>query len=330
MTPDLASYDYVIVALSGGKDSVACLLYLLELGVHKSKIECWHHLVDGRENPLLFDWECTEDYVRVLCQALGIKLYYSWRSGGLEREMLRYNLPTAATFFETPEGLKTAGGGSNKLGTRLRFPQLSAGMSTRWCSSYGKIGVADAAINNQSRFKGKRTLVITGERRQESSARSKYLEFESHRTHCQSRHVDHWRPVIDWSSEDTFIIAQKYSLLCHPCYYLGFGRASCQMCIFASDDQLASVYKIAPHKVNQIAEYERQFSGYWQQKEGKTYTIHRTLSVMERVARGKPFDMKDEDIKLAVSPVYYKSVIVPPSKWEMPMGAFSKDTAGPT
>ena len=326
----LDNYDYYIVALSGGKDSVACLLYLLEHGIPKSKIEVFHHLVDGRENPLLFDWECTEDYVKSLCQALDIRLYFSWRSGGLEQEMLRHDTPTAATLFETPEGLQRTGGNSNKLGTRMRFPQLAASMNVRWCSAYSKIAIADAAINNQPRFKGKRTLVLTGERREESSSRAKYLEFEPHRTHCKSRHVDHWRPVIDWSAEEVFAIAQRWSLRCHPCYYLGFSRASCQMCIFASDDQLATVYKIAPHKVERIAEYESQFSEYWQQQGKAGYTIHRALPVMERVAKGKPFEMKEKDIDLALSPVYYESVIVLDQEWEMPSGAFSSDKSGPS
>jgi hypothetical protein len=53
--PDLASYDHILVAYSSGKDSQACLLYLLELGVPREKIECQHHLVDGREGPSLMD-----------------------------------------------------------------------------------------------------------------------------------------------------------------------------------------------------------------------------------------------------------------------------------
>ena len=41
--PDLDSYDYVIVAMSGGKDSLAAVLDLIEAGVPLSKIEMWHH-----------------------------------------------------------------------------------------------------------------------------------------------------------------------------------------------------------------------------------------------------------------------------------------------
>ena len=40
---DINSYDHYIIAFSGGKDSLACLLHLLELGVDRSKVELWHH-----------------------------------------------------------------------------------------------------------------------------------------------------------------------------------------------------------------------------------------------------------------------------------------------
>lgn len=39
----LEDYDLIIVLFSGGKDSLACYLKLLEMGVPKEKIELWHH-----------------------------------------------------------------------------------------------------------------------------------------------------------------------------------------------------------------------------------------------------------------------------------------------
>ena len=45
----LEEYDKIIVLFSGGKDSLACVLHLLELGVPREKIELWHHDIDGGE-----------------------------------------------------------------------------------------------------------------------------------------------------------------------------------------------------------------------------------------------------------------------------------------
>ena len=35
---DLSSYDRIIVSTSGGKDSLACVLHLLDLGIPKERI----------------------------------------------------------------------------------------------------------------------------------------------------------------------------------------------------------------------------------------------------------------------------------------------------
>ncbi|WP_249203199.1 tRNA lysidine(34) synthetase [Gluconobacter kondonii] len=128
MTPDLTSYDSIIVAVAGGKDGTACLLALLEAGAPKDRLELWHHEVDG-QGPSFMDWPSTSPYVSALAQDFGLPLYRSWREGAFEREMLRNAAPTAPVFFESPEGLIRVGGeGPN--GTRLRFPQVSASLMT--------------------------------------------------------------------------------------------------------------------------------------------------------------------------------------------------------
>ncbi len=53
--PDLRSYDTIILAFSGGKDSVACLLTLIEAGVPSERIELHHHDVNGQGRSFI-DW----------------------------------------------------------------------------------------------------------------------------------------------------------------------------------------------------------------------------------------------------------------------------------
>jgi hypothetical protein len=125
ITPDLSQYDRFLVAFSGGKDSICCVLKLLELGIQANQIELHHHLVDGREGSTLFDWPVTEDYCRKFAEAIACPIYYSWLEGGLEREMCRDNQPKAPTHFETPEGIYTIGG-QGQPGTRRKFPANSA------------------------------------------------------------------------------------------------------------------------------------------------------------------------------------------------------------
>ena len=123
--PDLASYAKIIIAFSGGKDSLACLLHLLDLSVAPARIELWHHDVDGREGSALMDWACTRDYCRKVAAAFGVAIYYSWKRGGFEREMGRDHARTAPIAFEVPSGaVREVGGTGGTLGTRLQFPQV--------------------------------------------------------------------------------------------------------------------------------------------------------------------------------------------------------------
>jgi 3'-phosphoadenosine 5'-phosphosulfate sulfotransferase (PAPS reductase)/FAD synthetase len=181
IAPDLRSYDYILIALSGGKDSVGTFLHLIDEGVDPTRIELHHHDVDGR-GPPTFDWPITAGYCRVIAESFGVPLYFSWRDGGLRREMLREGEPTASVTFETAEGSVTTVGGRGNPGTRLRFPQVTANLRLRWCSSVAKIDMMRSMICNSPRFLGKRTLVVTGERAEESPARARYLTFEPHRT----------------------------------------------------------------------------------------------------------------------------------------------------
>lgn len=56
----LEEYNLIVVLISGGKDSVACYLKLLELGVPKERIEFWHHDIDGGHPSRRMDWKCTQ------------------------------------------------------------------------------------------------------------------------------------------------------------------------------------------------------------------------------------------------------------------------------
>lgn len=318
---NLDIYETIIVVFSGGKDSLACLLDLLDSGVDKSKIELWHHDVDGREGSELMDWPITPGYCQAIADAFEIPIYFSWKVGGFEREMLRDKALTAPTKFETPAGeIVQVGGTRGKLGTRLMFPQMTASLGTRYCSAYVKIDVCAAAIRNQKRFNNSRTLVVSGERAEESAARSHYATFEPDRSDNRNgrnqRHVDRYRPVHKWSEQQVWDIIEKLKVAPHPAYILGWGRVSCLTCIFGSCNQWASAFKIAPRKVRRISHYENEFG----------VTIHRTETVAERVGKGIPYQMDPKIVKVAMGKVYTLPVFV--DNWQLPAGAFG-ESCGP-
>lgn len=320
---DLSSYHKIIVAFSGGKDSLACLLYMIRIGVPIEKLELWHHCIDGKEGSKLMDWACTEDYCRKVAKHFGIPLYLSWKQGGFEREMLRKDSKTAPTMFEDENHIvHQVGGTAGKPGTRLKFPQVSPDLSVRWCSAYLKIDVCATAIRNQERFIGKKTLLVTGERGEESKARGNYAIFEPDRADNRGgkkvdRTVDHFRPIRDWREGRVWSIIRKFKVRVHPAYYLGWGRVSCAACIFGSKNQFASLHKINPAQVEKIADYEEEFG----------VTIKRKESVRELVSKGTAYDtMKEEDIHDALSEEYLHEILM--ECWTLPAGAFG-ESCGP-
>ncbi len=324
--PDLPSYDRIVVAFSGGKDSVASLLTVLEAGVPPERIDVYHHDVDGA-GPSFMDWPCTTSYCRAVTDALGVPLYLSWKEGGFLREMLRDGVPTAPICFQTPDGTIGCVGGSGPTGTRLRFPQVSVDLNQRWCSSYLKIDIMAALIRNQDRFLGRRTLVVTGERAEESRARAGYATFEPDRSDTRTgtrrrRHVDHWRPVHRLLEGEVWKLIRRHGIVPAPAYRLGWSRLSCIACIFGGSDQWASVRYIAPELFERIAAHEDAFGR----------TIQRSSGIRDLADRGRPYHALVSQPRLAAHAMRHawdEPVRIDPRDWMMPAGAFGEGT-GPS
>jgi 3'-phosphoadenosine 5'-phosphosulfate sulfotransferase (PAPS reductase)/FAD synthetase len=319
-------YDKIILFFSGGKDSVYCYLQLLEAGIKPEKIELHHHLIDGNEGSTLMDWPITESYCRAFGKAFGSEVFMSWRIGGFEREMLREDDATEAIMFEdenhnvvyAPGGLKNP-----PLGTRRKFPQVTANLSQRWCSSALKIDVGDRLIKRQFRFSGDRKyLVITGERAEESAARAKYKSFETHRSFIDGKRtrrlIYHARIAKEATEVEVWDLLKKYGVNPHPAYQAGWGRTSCLTCIFGSPNQWATVAKYMPDHFNKVAAYEEEFG----------VTIHRTMSIVEQAEKGDPYNVEPEVYRLAMSKDYDQEIILT-GGWDLPKGAFG-DASGPT
>lgn len=321
----LSEYDKVIVAFSGGKDSLACVLHLIDLGVPKDRIELWHHCIDGAPGSRHFmDWPVTESYSRAVAEVLELPIRFSWKNGGFYGEMMREDALTQPTSWEATDGtIQSVGGTTGKKATRRLFPQVSANLSVRWCSAYLKIDVAKRVLCNDPAFKTGKFLLVTGERREESSARAGYAEIEKHGSTNKSRRVDQWRAVIDWTEAQVWDRIEEARIVPHPAYRLGWGRVSCRACIFGGADQWASVEQMAPETFEEIAGLEQEF--------GKT--IHRSKSVREQAAKGSSYVPDDAElVETGNGTTYTADMVRTPqgASWELPAGAFKGSGCGPS
>ena len=169
----LEEYDLIVVLISGGKDSVACYLKLIELGVPKEKIEFWHHDIDGGHPTRRMDWKCTQNYVKALADEEGVKLRVSYRVNGFFGELYRIGASEPIEWIDPDTGeIKQCKLSSNYLkcrelkeqateemeellkqyGYRMKFPAKTGDLSRRWCSAYLKICVADTVVSNLDRL----------------------------------------------------------------------------------------------------------------------------------------------------------------------------------
>lgn len=322
----LSEYDFFIVSESGGKDSMACLFYLLELGIPKEKIELWHQSVDGggADYVEFMDWPVTENYIDCVGQHFDIPVFYQWRAGGIHNELLRKDSLTGDVYYTTGNGeiihLPTRTG---KLNTRHKWPAMSADLRIRWCSPYVKIDVFRRTLNNHPKYKDKKVLVVTGERREESSNRAKYAEAEVHICSTKSRLVHAWRPVIDWTEQQIWDIYEKYRFLPHPAYLLGWNRTSCFGCIFSTADLWAMMREISPERFNRLAEMEKELNHTIDTK-GISLNDKANLGNLNRL----PKDARlSQWVDLALNRAFKKEDLIM-EQWELPAGAFMGNAGG--
>ena len=305
----------ILVAFSGGKDSIAMVLFLLELGISKDRIILHHHLVDGKENDL-FDWKCTEGYCIAFAKQFGLKLLFSYRKGGIIREVMRNNECKQDVYFQKePNGIfHIAESNKKAINTRLKFPAVSGSLITRWCSATVKIEVLRTAIAHNEEYQCE-IYILTGERREESTNRAKYCAIEVNATNTKKRSATSIRLILDWTEQEVWDIMKRWKVQPHPCYMLGWNRCSCQLCIFGSANIWATINIIEPKKIETISSYEQEIK----------FTLYNNQTIYDKVNKGVPF--LEMDLYWINQSRNFTTPIIT-NNWVLPKGAFKKESAG--
>lgn len=327
----LAEYDHILVSASGGKDSMACLFYLLDLGVPTEKVELCHQSVDGggEHYTEFMDWPVTESYIEAVGQFFGIRTSFQWRAHGIYGELLRKDSLTGDVYYCEDGKIIRLPTRNGKKTTRRKWPATSPDLRVRWCSPYAKIDVFRRVLNNHPRFQGtkekpKKVLVVTGERREESPNRAKYLECEIHPCSSAKRIVHAWRPVIYYSEQKVWDAYEKRKFLPHPAYLLGWNRTSCFGCIFSTVDLWAMMREIAPDRFYRLVEMEKELN----------HTIDPNRLTLEQKADMGSLNRLPKTyqlskwVNMALSRNFLKEDLIM-DKFEIPAGAFQGNSGGP-
>lgn len=345
----LEEYDLVIVLFSGGKDSTAAYFKLLELGVPKNKIELWHHDIDGKNKQRRMDWPCTQEYVKAFAEREKVTLRVSWRDQGFWGEVYRVGASYPIRYMQDGE-VKTCSQSKQQIrsqelreqladdfteeefeelksyGYRMKFPAKAGDLMRRWCSGYLKIDVAAATIRNlETISKDKKILIVSGERRGESSGRSKYNEMEIHRSNATAkahRLVHQWRAVIDYSERDVWEVIKRNRTTPHPCYSAGWNRCSCMMCIFSLPRHWAGIRELFPEEFEAVKNDEERLG----------FTLDNKKDLEEYVgdAESCVCHAAVEAIRQIISGKFTVDEITTPSElWDFPAGAFKGSDGGP-
>jgi len=384
----LEEYDLIVVLFSGGKDSTAAYLKLLELGVPKDKIELWHHDIDGEHPTRRMDWPVTQAYVRAFAAAENVRLRVSCRVNGFFGELYRVGASYPIE-YEDEGKIKTCRLSKTQIesdrlrkellqvldpddqealkeyGQRFKFPAKCGDLSRRWCSAYLKIDVASAVLRNLEKLKaiGKREkfpaksgchqgrwcsgtlkaevqssvttnldktqsdtkiLIVSGERRGESTGRAKYNEMEVHRTNATARAhrlVHQWRAVIDYSLRDVWEVNRRHKINPHPCYPCGWGRCSCMCCIFSLPCHWAGIRELFPKEYEALRQDEIRL--------GFTMDNKKTLDEYVGEAESCVYYGAPNALRQLITGQFSQTDIYQTGEWTFPAGAFKGSAGGP-
>jgi 3'-phosphoadenosine 5'-phosphosulfate sulfotransferase (PAPS reductase)/FAD synthetase len=229
VTPDLATYDLILVNTSAGKDSQAMLDYVVELaraaGV-QHRIELVHCDL-GR-----MEWPGTRELAEEHARHYGLPLHVVAR----DRDLLHQ--------VEHERGM---------------WPDSAR----RYCTSDQKTSQVAKLITRRAhalRLLGRvpRVLNCLGMRAEESPARAKKVPFGPDGASNTVKVVDRWLPIHTWTLADVWARVRAAGTRPHPAYAAGMPRLSCRFCVLASRSALVLSARLNPELAAEYAAVERR------------------------------------------------------------------------
>jgi 3'-phosphoadenosine 5'-phosphosulfate sulfotransferase (PAPS reductase)/FAD synthetase len=239
MSPNLASYDWILINSSAGKDSQAMLDWLVAecdaASIPRNRLVVVHADL-GR-----VEWQGTRELAERQAKHYGLRFEVVSRPQGdlLAHVEQRGKWPSSTTRYCTSDHKR---GQVRKVMTKL---------ADEWRMKNGKAAAC-------------RMLNCMGLRAEESPARAKKIVFERDEKASNGRRaVDNWLPIHHWTTEQVWARIKASGVEHHRAYDLGMKRLSCVFCIFAPKSALLLA---GEHNRSLLDEYVRV-----EQKIGHTF-----------------------------------------------------------
>lgn len=252
MTPDLTTYDAILLNTSAGKDSQAMLDVVVSLARQDGVLDRVQavHADLGRA-----EWKGTRELAQEQCDLYGVPLRIVHRPQG---DLLQ------------------------QIEDRGMFPSSAA----RYCTSdqkRGQVSKVYTAIVRESGITGRQVRILDclGLRAQESPARAKKVPFvRNERMSNGKRIVDTWLPIHEWMVEHVWARIKGSGVPHHYAYDLGMPRLSCVFCVLAPKSALMVAAKHNPELAQQYVELEQRID----------HTFKHGLSMAQVVAEAEATD----------------------------------------
>ena len=224
-----------IASISGGKDSAAMALHLLEEGISYRNV----FYDTGWEHPAVYEYIDGP-----LTKAIG------------KIEIITPPLPT---LDENQE--RVARKYEDRLGhvsAMIRWiikKSIFPSRRIRYCTDYLKIRAIKNLVKEINE-RGDIPVNIVGIRAAESAARAKMPEREiSIQLDCAV-----WRPILSWSTEQVIDIHKRHGLPPNPLYLQGADRVGCWPCIFSRKSEMRFIADNDPDRIALIRDLELDVS----------------------------------------------------------------------
>lgn len=254
--------DHVVVMVSGGKDSAALMQWAVD-NFPKDILKCAHAKID-------IDWKETIGVVEAQCKHFDLPLV-------MVEAVDKNGNPKGFLSQLTSPRIDRKTGATKEY----QFPS----MGQRWCTSMLKVGPLDKYVRT---LRGN-VLVLIGERKEESSQRAKLEAWRPDLDNSKpGRQVVKCSPILDLKEDDVWAIIEKNNIPKHPCYGWGVSRASCAICIFSSNKEIALAAKHAPEIVAKYIEAEKKIQHTFRYKPATKTRDEQKLTIEMILSERKP------------------------------------------